>query len=279
MGKRIAISLFIAVCAIPLTAGLGYSLLYSFGVIGVLNEGFTLQNWCQVFRGEFIRSIGYSSYIATASTFFSAGIAFLFLAIGKTYWLGKYAYRSLFLPLTIPPIVSAFVIFQLYSGSGLLSRLTYHSGFISGTSGFPNMVQDPWAIGIIITHIFLVFPFFLLLLLNLYQNEKLDELEATAKTLGAGSLQIIFHIQLPILLRRMFPILALYFIFFLGAYEIPLILGQSSPQMISVLIVEKLQRFNLADIPVAHAMVVWYSLICLATITLLFYEYKKRFQL
>jgi putative spermidine/putrescine transport system permease protein len=117
------------------------------------------------------------------------------------------------------------------------------------------------------------------LLLNLYQNEKLDELETTAKTLGAGSLQIIFRIELPILLRRMFPILALYFIFFLGAYEIPLILGQSSPQMISVLIVEKLQRFNLADIPVAHAMVVWYSLICLATITLLFYQYKKRFQL
>jgi len=279
LGKRIAISLFIIVCAVPLMAGLGYSLFYSFGIIGILNDGFTLQNWEQVFRGEFIRSIGYSAYIAAASTFLSAAIAFLFLSAGKTYWLGKHAYRSLFLPLTIPPIVSAFVIFQLYSGSGLLSRLAYHTGLLSDTTGFPSLVQDPWAIGIIMTHIFLVFPFFLLLLLNLYQNENLKELEAAAKTLGAGSIQIIFRIQLPILLRRMFPILALYFIFFLGAYEIPLILGQSSPQMISVLIVEKLQRFNLADIPVAHAMVVWYSLICLATITLLSYQYKKKFQL
>jgi len=279
LGKRIAISLFILICAAPLFAGLGYSILYSFGVIGVLNDGFTLQNWGQVFRGEFIRSIIHSAYIAAASTFFSAGIAFLFLFAGKRYWLGRHAYRSLFLPLTIPPIVSAFVIFQLYSGSGLLSRLAYHTGLLADTSGFPTLVQDPWAIGIIITHIFLVFPFFLLLLLNLYQNEKLDKLETTAGTLGAAKQQIIFRIQLPILLRRMFPILALYFIFFLGAYEIPLILGQSSPQMISVLIVEKLQRFNLADIPVAHAMVVWYSLICLATITLLSYQYKKRFQL
>lgn len=279
MGKRIAISLFIAICAIPLVAGLGYSVLYSFGIIGILNDGFTFQNWIQVFRGEFIRSIIHSSYIAAASTFFSAGIAFLFLAAGKSYWLGRHAYRSLFLPLTIPPIVSAFVIFQFYSGSGFLSRLAYHAGLLTDTSGFPSLVQDPWAVGIIITHIFLVFPFFLLLLLNLYQNEKLDELEATARTLGASAFQIIFLIELPILLRRMFPVLALYFIFFLGAYEIPLILGQSSPQMISVLIVEKLQRFNLADIPVAHAMVVWYSLICIAAITLLSYQYKKRFQL
>jgi putative spermidine/putrescine transport system permease protein len=73
-----------------------------------------------------------------------------------------------------------------------------------------------------------------------------------------------------VLLRGIFPILALYFIFFMGAYDIPLLLGGSSPQMISVLILEKLQRYNLANIPVAHAMAVWYALLCMLTIAWLF---------
>ena len=279
MGKKIAIALFIIGCTIPLATGLGYSLLYSFGIIGILNEGFTLQNWLTVFQGEFFNSIIHSVYIALVSTLLSAFLAFFFLGFGKTYWLKKNQYRALFLPLTIPPIVSAFVIFQLYAGSGLFSRFANQAGLIGSISEFPNLVQDPWAIGIIITHVFLVFPFFLLILLNLYQNEKLDSIESAAKTLGASTTQIFFKLQMPVLLRRIFPMLALYFIFFLGAYEIPLILGQSSPQMISVLIVEKLQRFNLSDIPVAHAMAAWYSLLCLGTITVLFYQYKKRFML
>ena len=61
----------------------------------------------------------------------------------------------------------------------------------------------------------------------------------------------------------------------MGAYEIPLLLGQSSPQMISVLILEKLQRFNLGDIPVAYSMAVWYAAICIITISYLLMRFRK----
>lgn len=276
MKKVFPFIILIAGCIIPLATGLGYSVLYSFGLAGTISDGFTLQNWMTVARGEFYSSILHSAYIAIVSAAVSAFLAFLFLAFGKRWWFGKHVYRSLFLPLIVPPIVSAFVIYQLFNGAGVLSRLGFHAGLISGTSEFPPLVQDPWAVGIIISHVLLVFPFFLLILLNYYRNEKLHEIGITAETLGAGPVQVFFRLQLPVLSQRFFPVFVLYFIFFLGAYEIPLILGQSSPQMISVLIVEKLQRFNLADIPVAHAMASGYALLCLISITALFYYYRKK---
>src|SRR6056297_1576295 len=118
--------------------------------------------------------------------------------------------------------------------------------------------------------------FFFLVLLNLYQHEKLGELERVAVSLGADKNTIRFRVQLPILMKGLFPILILYIIFFMGAYDIPLLLGQSSPQMISVLILEKLQRFNLGDIPVAYSMAVLYALICIVTVSYLLLIYRKK---
>ncbi|MFU8859448.1 MAG: ABC transporter permease subunit, partial [Cyclonatronaceae bacterium] len=210
------------------------------------------------------------------SAFFALALALFVLFSARRYFQSRHLYRALFLPLAIPPIVLAFVIFQLYSGSGLFSRLAWHMGIISDSQQFPELVQDPWGIGIIMAHVFLVFPFFLLILLNLYEHEKLDEVESVASALGAGRRTILLRLQIPILLRGLFPILVLYVIFFMGAYDVPLILGQSSPHMISVLILEKLQRFNLAEIPVAYSMAVWYALLCIGTISWLFARYRKK---
>ena len=92
---------------------------------------------------------------------------------------------------------------------------------------------------------------------------------------GQTRATIRYRLQLPILMKGLFPLLILYIIFFMGAYEIPLLLGQSSPQMISVLILEKLQRFNLGDIPVAYSMAVWYAAICIITISYLLMKIQK----
>lgn len=274
--RKLMISLFAFGWLAPLGMAIGYSFLYSLGLAGVLQEGFTFSYWTGLFQGEFLRSILYSAWVAGASTVLvlltSLGMLFAF----RKQFSNRVVYNSLFLPLAIPPIVLAFSIYQLLSGSGLLSRATYHMNLITEASRFPVLVQDPWAIGIILAHLFIVFPFFLLISLNLYEHQKLDELGRVASTLGASARTILFRVQLPILIRGLFPLIALYFIFFMGAYEIPLILGQSSPQMISILILEKLQRFNLADIPVAHSMAVWYALLCIGTISWLFSATQKK---
>jgi putative spermidine/putrescine transport system permease protein len=276
MAKKLIPLLFTVLCLLPLGLSIGYSFLYSIGGVGLLSEGLTLQHWGDLFRGEFLHSMLYSLWIALASAGGALGLALTALFTLRHHFQSNSFYRLLFLPLTIPPIVVAFVILQMYSGSGILSRLAVQSGLIDGSQQFPALVQDPYGIGILLAHLFIVFPFFLLVLLNLYQNNRLDEIERVASSLGADSTTIRFKLQLPILMRGLFPLLILYIIFFMGAYEIPLLLGQSSPQMISVLILEKLQRFNLGDIPVAYSMAVWYAAICIITISYLLMMHRSK---
>lgn len=276
MARKLIIALFVLVCLVPLGLALTYSFLYSIGATGLLTGGITVQHWSNLFQGEFLRSMLYSLWIALASAGLALALALAFLFTLRRHFQSPSLYRLLFLPLTIPPIVVAFVVFQLYAGSGIVSRLLFQIGLIDGTGQFPALVQDPYGIGILLAHVFIVCPFFLLVLLNLYQHEKLDEIDRVARSLGANSSSIMFKLQLPILMRGLFPLLILYIIFFMGAYEIPLLLGQSSPQMISVLILEKLQRFNLGDIPVAYSMAVWYALICIITISYLLIRFRKR---
>lgn len=276
MAKKLLPALFILFCITPLALSLGYSFLYSIGGVGLLSDGLTLQNWLEVFQGEFLQSILYSLWIALASAGLALGLALTFL-FGLSDELRKpKVYKFMFLPLTIPPIVVAFVIFQLYSGSGIISRIMNHAGLISSAQQFPVLVQDPIGTGIILAHVFIAFPFFFLVLLNLYKHEKLGELQRVAVSLGSDIATIRFKVQLPILMKGLFPLLILYIIFFMGAYDIPLILGQSSPLMISPLILEKLQRFNLGDIPVAYSMAVLYATICIVTVSYLLLIYRKK---
>ena len=276
MAKKLLPALFILFCITPLVLSLGYSFLYSIGGVGLLSDGLTLKNWLELFQGEFLQSILYSLCIALASAGLALGLALTFLFGLQDKLRQPNVYRFMFLPLTIPPIVVAFVIFQLYSGSGIFSRLLNQVGLIGSAQQFPVLVQDSYGIGIILAHVFIAFPFFFLVLLNLYINEKLDELQRVAVSLGSDIFTIRFRIQLPILMKGLFPILILYIIFFMGAYDIPLILGQSSPLMISPLILEKLQRFNLGDIPVAYSMAVLYAVICIVTVSYLLLIYRKR---
>jgi len=266
-------------CALPLGLALGYAALYSLGLVGLLSDGFTLRNWAELLTGEFGRSIAFSAYVALASIAGALGVALALLLVARPTLAEPAAYRLLFLPLTLPPIVAAFVVYQLLSGGGVVSRVAWHAGGVGGPGAFPALVQDPYGVGIILTHTLLVFPFLLLVLLNLWQNENLSELSRVAASLGAGRRHVVTKVQLPLLLRGIFPLAALYFVFFLGAYDIPLVLGASSPRMMSVLVLEKLQRYNLADIPVAYAMATWYALLCLATIAVLYSRFRRRYQL
>jgi len=52
----------------------------------------------------------------------------------------------------------------------------------------------------------------------------------------------------------------LYFMFVMGSYEIPLLVGSQSVQMVSIRTIQRLQRYNLGDIPEAYAISVAYTL-------------------
>jgi len=54
-------------------------------------------------------------------------------------------------------------------------------------------------------------------------------------------------------------VILLYFVFALGSYEIPLLLGRSHPQMLSVYAMDLLDSYQLETIPQAYGLAALYT--------------------
>ncbi|HMP15267.1 MAG TPA: ABC transporter permease subunit [Saprospiraceae bacterium] len=261
------LTLFLLTAAVPLALALGYALLYSLGATGVLNEGITLVNWYKtLINNNLWQSIGYSIYIAFITMIIAIGLALWAVVRHGNVFRSGYTAFLIYLPLTLPATVMGFYSFQLLAKSGLLSRLAFQVGLLHDLAYFPILINDLWGVGIIFTHICMATPFFIILFTNLYHNENLKDFIALAQTLGAKASQVTWQIIIPVLLQKSFATLVLYFVFIMSSYEIPLLLGSQSRQMISVFTIEKLQRFNLQDIPQAYAISVLYGLLLIILI-------------
>lgn len=272
---NLGIILFIAVGVIPFAAAFVYALLYSFGIIGIANDGFTTKFWTAVLAsGEFFSSLVYSFLIALVAVIVSVGGALWATLKFRKRLEGKFLSFIIYLPLAVPGIVTGFFTFQLFSKGGFFARLSYQMGWITKASEFPDLVNDALAFGIVLSFITMVMPFFVLLFLNVYKNERIEELSVLAQSLGANTKQVTQKIFLPILIKKTWVLIVLYFIFLLGAYEVPLILGQESPQMLSVLIIREIKQYNLDKISEGYVVAVMYTLIVSAAAILLFYPKK-----
>lgn len=261
---------------LPFALAFIYALLYSFGVVGVVNTGFTFKFWLAVLQsGEFFKSLIYSALIAFVSMAASVGGALWITIQFRQNLEKKFLSFIAYLPLAIPGVVTGFFIFQLLSKSGFFARISYAFGWIREATDFPDLVNDTFALGINLAFITMVLPFFVLLFLNVFKNERLDELSILAQSLGANPRQVVQRIQLPILLKKARILIVLYFIFLLGSYEVPLILGQESPQMLSVLIIREIKQYDLDKISEGYVAAVLYTIIVSATVLFLFLPKRK----
>jgi putative spermidine/putrescine transport system permease protein len=262
-------ALYLAIAVLPIAGSLVYGFLYTVGLAGLLARGFTLESWAKVLAsGELWTSWGLSLYVAGAVAALStaAGLA-LALAFRRALDRGPLAY-AIYLPLALPGTVAGFLAFELLSPAGLFSRLAFRLGLTDGIAGFPALTNDRWALGIVATHAALATPFFALLFAELYRSERIADFAALSRSLGASGRQTLARVVVPILLSRAATNVLLLFVVVLGSYEIPLLLGRQSPQMLSVLTFRKYQRFDLLDKPQAFVHSILYTLVALAIVTL-----------
>lgn len=261
------IAAFLLLTAVPLLLGFLYALLYSLGLVGALAPGFTLRFWAEGFQSWALwHSLGYSLYITLASLL-PAFVGGLVLATTLRAYLqkGPGAYL-MYLPLVMPALVVALWSMQVLGQTGLVARLGFQWGWFSDMRHFPGYINDDWGLGILFAHWTMALPFFTLLFLGMQDNERLDDLTQVARSLGASPAQAYYRVVLPVLLQKGRPSMLMYGIFLWGAYEIPLLLGQQSPQMISVLITRKVGRYDLAEIPEGYFIAVLYSLLLLGVL-------------
>jgi putative spermidine/putrescine transport system permease protein len=270
------ILLLVVVTAGPLAAGLGFMLLYSTGVIGLLASGFSLRYWARVLAdGHTWISLAYSAWMGAISLGASLGLAFtLQAALGPRLRAG--ALRGLlFLPMAIPPLVAALLSVELLGNAGLVARLAHAAGWIERPEEFPTLLYTTSGVGIIFAHVTLVTPFLLLLLDRLARHESIAELEQVARTLGASRWQAWRRVRLPVLWRACTPVLSVYFLVLTGAYEVPLLVGAQYPSMISVLIQRRFSQFDLGTRPEAYALASIYACLAAGLLLVLFASRAK----
>lgn len=261
----------------PVVVALGFMLLYSVGGIGLLSTGWTLRYWIQTLHeSETWVTLGYSFAIGLASLVLALGLALgLQAALGSPLRRGPL--RSLlFVPLAIPALVAALVSVEVFGNAGLLARFAHALGWIATPNDFPDLLFAPSGSGIVLTHVLLVGPFLLLLLDRLARHERVEDLALMARTLGASRWQAWCKVKLPVLLRAGMPTLSVYFIVLVGAFEVPLLVGASYPQMVSVLVQRKFAQFDLASKPQAYVVGSLYALLAMTLLMALFAWCGKR---
>ncbi|MEG0855508.1 MAG: ABC transporter permease subunit [Terrisporobacter sp.] len=236
--------------------GLINGITQSFGVIPTfgLNEP-TLNYYKEVLTSrDMLSSILFSLYIAGTSSLFSVIIGTLICMIIVTNKKNKGSYERLIqIPIIVPHVVVAIFVLNIFSKSGLIARICSCLGLISGQEQFVNLIYDKYGIGIILAYLWKEIPFIIYFVLSIMANIN-DSLGEAAVNLGASKWMTFKKVTLPLCMHTILSGFLIIFVFALGAYEIPQLLGPTLPKALPVLSHIQYTHPNLQNRPYAMAL-------------------------
>jgi putative spermidine/putrescine transport system permease protein len=155
-----------------------------------------------------------------------------------------------YLPLILPHITTGFLVMLFFSQSGVAASI-FHS------LGLERFYQAPLfrgdGAGIIMAYLYKSAPFAFVLVFPVLRHIPPAYLQ-TARMLGAGEVRSFFQIILPRLLPGMGSAWIILFVYSFGAYDLPFIIGESSPRMISLYLFRLYFARPLSERPVAAAL-------------------------
>jgi putative spermidine/putrescine transport system permease protein len=211
---------------------LGLALLGGFGLdnIGTGEIKFTLEHYRTMLTDRiYLDGLGFTLYLSLASTLLSLLIALPVTALLQRSFPGQRLFNALYkVPLIVPGVVAAFLVLTLADRGGLLPRAFERIGL-----GFPQLVRDRWALGVLIGMAWKSVPFMVLVIGGSMAAVPRDVL-AASRTLGANFWQTFLRVQVPLALPGITAAALLVFIGATGAYAIPNLIGPVYPSPISV---------------------------------------------
>ncbi len=220
----------------PFLGGLAFGLAQSLGLFSVVDVGGpTLRFYADaVLSSDFLRSLLLTLYIALVSTALATMLSLGLALLLRRSFRGARLVRLLVqLPLPTPHLAAAIGVTLLLTQSGIFARLFYAAGLLAEPSDFPALVYDRGAVGIIVTYVWKELPFITLVALAALRSAG-NELEQAARNLGASPWQAFWHVTLPLVAPALIGSATIVFAFAFGAFEVPLLLGQSYPRVLAV---------------------------------------------
>jgi putative spermidine/putrescine transport system permease protein len=172
------------------------------------------------------------------------------------------------IPLILPHIAVGFIAVILLSKTGVFASIASQLGLIDSYADFPGLLYTRSGIDLILAYIYKETPFVMVMVYAILSRFDRRIIE-TAKMLGASQRRIFFTLILPFLMPVINTTFVILFIFSFGGFDLPFVLGDSYPGMISIRIYDYFFQKDLALRPVAMAMLV--LVFCFSLLFILFY--------
>lgn len=253
-------------------------IIQSFGVIPAFNlfEP-TLKYYIEIFaRQDVLNSIFFSLKITLISSALATIIGVIiagFLISNKEKIPTVNTITQI--PITVPHIVVVLFTVIIFSQNGVLARLAYLLGFISDQQEFPRLIYDQKGIGIIISYLWKEIPFIIYFIYSLMSRIE-GNLGEAARDLGANKIQSFLKVTLPLSSRIIISGFLIIFVFTLGAYELPLLLGATVPKALPVLAYQEYLHPDLRHRPYAMALNGIIIIISLISSIIYYFLMRKR---
>jgi putative spermidine/putrescine transport system permease protein len=202
----------------------------------------------------FLQSALYSLYVALVSTVISLIIGTFFAYL---IWKlpGRYHSRTVMykIPLILPHIAVGFIAVILLSKTGIIASFAYQLGIIDSFESFPNLLYTRAGIDLIVAYIYKETPFVMVMVYAILSRFDRRLIE-TASMLGASPLRCFYSLILPFIMPVINTTFIILFIFSFGGFDLPFVLGDSYPGMITIRIYEYFFQKDIALRPIAMAM-------------------------
>ena len=229
---------------------------------GFYEPAFEIANYRRFLSAFFLNSLGFSLFVAALTAVICVAVGFPF-----TYLLTRLPRRQ-----QVPWLV---LLLSILSLSEVIVGFTW-SVLLSRTAGLSNLLAwigllpepESWAPGfaaVLLGLTYLGFPYTVLVLYPSLSRLDPDIPEA-ARTLGASPLLTFFTVVVPGQRRAILAALIMLFVFTLGAYVIPQVLGRPQHWTLSVLIAD--QALYQSNLPFSAAMAIFLMLVSLALVGL-----------
>lgn len=265
----IILGIFMTGIIVGFAQSLGY-----FPVIGL--KEITLKYYRDILADcEFLTALKFSLYISLVSSILAIilGVALACLMLQNKHRKGveQVLYK---LPVIVPHIVAALLVYNIVSQSGILSRIFYNLGIINTQKEFPILIFDKGGIGIITAYLWKEIPFIAMVVYTVLGNIN-DRLTEAALNLGANKGQIFWHVLLPLAMPSVISSFIIIFAFSFGAFEVPYLLGPTSPKTLAVKAYIEYSNSDLCNRPYAMAI---NSILTIFSV-LLIWGYERAFKI
>lgn len=239
---------------------------------GFYEPGFELANYARFVSSFFLGTLGFSLFVAGLTA-----VICILVGFPVTYFITRMPRRR--------QVVWMVFLLSVLSLSEVIIGFTW-SILLSRTAGLSNLLvwldlmDKPvsWAPGfaaLMCGMCYLGFPYTVLVLFPALS--RLDpELPEAARTLGASPLRTFFTVIVPIYRNAIVATVIMIFVFSLGVYLLPQVLGKPQHWTLSVLITD--QAIFQSNLPFAAAMAVFLMMVSLALVgvTLLLGRAERR---